>query len=342
LGAVHEEVSAALARHDLDAARAALERAELLAQSGDSSAFEIAQLRLVAGRVCAAEGDYACAVRQAVSALECVAGLPVTSDVARLTVQARLDLSDAHVGSGDLKSAGEMLIDALAEARTTLGEDDPDTASAWNSLGMWHRYRGEIETAADAYARARQILEDGGPNEDLASVLHNEASLAHLRGDLAEAEVLIRKAMSLRADAFGNAEDLGVLAVIAADGDRFEEAQAAYDQARQTLLHSYGPSCVELVFLSGNEAVLSYRCGRLDEAEARYGQALAASESLLGPDHPYTGEVLANLGALQEATDKTRAAHVSAARAISILSAIVEESHPSLQLAREVAEATAP
>jgi hypothetical protein len=106
------------------------------------------------------------------------------------------------------------------------------------------------------------------------------------------------------------------------------------------LTEAYGETCVDLVFLSGNEAVLSYRRERPDEAESRFGRALTDSEALLGPDHPYTGEVLANLAALQEATDNAVAAHASAERAIAILSARVEGSHPSLRLAHDVYDAT--
>jgi tetratricopeptide (TPR) repeat protein len=221
---LHEEISAALSSRDLVGARAALARAEARSQCGQLGAFEEVQLRLNAGRVCAAEGDYSGAMAHASAAIESASGLSIEPDVARMAVQARLDIADALVGSGDLTSAGEVLLDALAQARATLGEDDPDTASAWNSLGMWHRYRGDVEGAADAYARAHQILEQGDAGDDLASVLHNEASLAHLRRDLAEAEVLIQRAMSLRVDDFARAGDLGVLAAILADDDRFDEA----------------------------------------------------------------------------------------------------------------------
>jgi tetratricopeptide (TPR) repeat protein len=266
--------------------------------------------------------------------------LPEGGSRSRLVVQALVELGDLYVALGDYATAGEFLAEGLRRARAELGEADLDTASVWNSLGMWHRYRGELEKAAAAYARAHQILEYRGASVELASVLHNSASLAHLAGDLATAEAMIHDAIELRGGAEGTVEDLGVLAVILADEDRFDEAQAVYDQVRTLLIEERGPGDVELIYLGANEAVLSYRRGDLDEAEHRYVAVIAASEQVLGQDHPHTGEVLANLAALRESAGDPAGAHRDAGRAVAILSPSVDESHPSLRLAEEVFEAT--
>jgi tetratricopeptide (TPR) repeat protein len=205
---------------------------------------------------------------------------------------------------------------------------------------MWHRYRGEIGHALGAYEEARAILESDGEPGDLASVLHNQASLAHLSGDLLTAQTLINQAIALRDDPNDTIDDLGVLAVVLADEDRFDDAQAVYDRARSLIIDQRGSDNPELVFLAANEAVLSHRRGYTDEAELRYREALGASERILGIDHPHTGEVLANLAAFHEAADNQDEAHRLATRAISILTACVDVTHPSLQLARAVHEAS--
>jgi tetratricopeptide (TPR) repeat protein len=299
-------------------------------------------LRLERGRNAASTGDHAHARDLLTQVLGDAAALPAGPTRSRLVAQACLDLADVHVALGDYAVAGEFLTDALNRARAELGDQDPDTASAWNSLGMWHRYRGAVSDAAQAYEEAGRILESNGSNADLAAVLHNRASLAHLTGDLSTAETLINDAISLRSDVDETIDDLGVLAVVLADQDHFDAAQGVYDRARSLINDRRGPDDPELVYLAANEAVLSYRRGRPNEAERRYRQAIAESDRLLGPDHPHTGEVLANVAALYESLNDQDEAHRTAARAISILAPCVDPSHPSLRLAQEVLEATRP
>jgi tetratricopeptide (TPR) repeat protein len=302
----------------------------------------VVALCLDGGRTAASTGDHARAHSLFARALTDAEDLPAGPERSRLVVQASLELADLQVVLGDYAVAGELLADALTQARAELGEQDLDTASAWNSLGMWHRYRGEMREAATAYERAGQILESSGATSDLAAVLHNRASLAHLSGDLTTAEALINQAIALRSDVSDAVDDLGVLAVILADEDRFDAAQDAYDRARSMIIEQRGPDDPELVYLAANEAVLFHRRGPFDEAEGRYRAAIAASERQLGTDHPHTGEVLANLAALYESSGNASSAHRTAARAIAILSVCVDPSHPSLRLAHEVHDANRP
>ena len=242
-----------------------------------------------------------------------------SSEIAhRLAVQARLDLGDALVGLGQYDAAGALLEQAVLSAERDLGLCDADTASAFNSLGMWHRYRGNLAQAAAAYAQAQLILEEQG-GEDLAAVLHNRASLAHLASDLAEAEQLIEHAISVRGPGGDVAGDLGVLAAVLADQGRFEEAQRTYDRSRTAMMERHGSDSPELVFLAANEAVLSHRRQRTREAASRYQSALDQSVLVLGADHPHTGEVLANMAAFHEEIGQMDLAHDAAARAVEVL-----------------------
>jgi tetratricopeptide (TPR) repeat protein len=200
---------------------------------------------------------------------------------------------------------------------------------------MWHRYHGDFRAARSAYERA---LAAYGCNQDApgqAAVLHNVASLEHLEGQPLGAEATIRQAMALRQP--GDAElagDVGVLAAILADLDRFEEAADAYEQARAGL--GPNPPLSEVAFLEANRAVLAHQRGQHPEAEERYRAALDAAERAFGPSHAQTGVVLANLAALCQQQGSHKQAAALAARAVAVLAGTVSDQLPSLKLARAV------
>ena len=87
---------------------------------------------------------------RAVSAARC---LPEDETGRRLLVQALADLADFRRVAG-MPDVENLLIEALQLSRNGLGENDPDTAPVWNSVGMNYRYRGRFDEAEAAYAAA--------------------------------------------------------------------------------------------------------------------------------------------------------------------------------------------
>jgi tetratricopeptide (TPR) repeat protein len=274
----------------------------------------------------------AAACRSAGLAVTLARCLP-TGERARPLVQALCDVADCERERGQFSRGRPLLDEALEVAVGELGPADPDTAAAWNSLGMWYRYYGYLDGARAAYQNALSAYDRDGPGR--AAVLHNLASLQQLDGHPREAEATIGRAMALRQPGDpGLTGDVGVLAAVLADLGRYEEADEAYDQVRVRL--GAAPAPEELAYLEANRAVLAHRHGCLAEAAARYRAALAATEQAFGPAHAQTGVVLANAAALAEDQGKLAEAAVLAARAVAVLAASVSERLPSLGLARSV------
>jgi tetratricopeptide (TPR) repeat protein len=228
-----------------------------------------------------------------------------------------------------------LLEEAVQLAAVYLGGDDPDTAGAWNSLGLWHRYHGDLEAARAAYDHALAAYDQTQDASGRAAVLHNVASLEHLDGRPLEAEATIRQVMALRppSDA-GLTGDVGVLAAILADLGRFEEAEDAYELV-QAALSAHHPAS-EVAFLAANRAVLAHRWGRFEEAEGRYWAAVDAAVRAFGASHPQAGVVLANFAVLREEQGNGAEAGALAARAAVVLGKTVSDQLPSLRLARAV------
>jgi tetratricopeptide (TPR) repeat protein len=333
LAAAHAAAGLALRGGDPAAALAALGVADAeLALCPDG--FDAANVELLRGRALRLAGDLAGACAAALAAVALARGLG-PGERERLLVQGLCDAADVERQRGRLAPGRAMIEEALGLALAHLGELDPDTASAWNSAGLWRRYRGELGAAQTAYRRALRVYAHLEDRPGQAAVLHNLASAEHLSGDAVAAEATIRAAMALRG--CGDPAlvgDVGVLGAVLADLGRYEEAAQAYGQVRAWLGPAADPA--ELAFLQANEAVLAHRRGHLEDAARRYAAALAAAERALGAAHPQAGVVLANAAALAADRGQRGAAAALAGRAITVLAATASEQLPSLRLARSV------
>jgi tetratricopeptide (TPR) repeat protein len=315
----------------LDAADAAL------SAQPSPDAFDAANVTLCRARALRLGQAPERALEAAVRALSQARQLTDDPDSPRLLVHCLLEVADCHREAAMYAPAGVLLDEALTLARHRLGEDDPDTGSAWNSLGMWLRCRGEGAAATDAYANAQSIYEKAADAAELASVLHNQASIAHLSGHLERAEELMRRALAMRAAATADTTpDDAVLAAILTDQGRFEQAAAIYQRAKAGLARVHGNDSIELTYLMANEAVLAHRRGRLVEATLLYATALTASEAHLGPAHPQTGVVMANSATLAADLGDPQLARQHAERARAILAGTVSDELPSLKLAEQI------
>ncbi|WP_428263053.1 tetratricopeptide repeat protein [Haliangium sp.] len=127
--------------------------------------------------------------------------------------------------------------------------------------------------------------EDGVPVDQV----HERARLAARRGELATALGLFRKAADAHPDAGQLHAELGYWLLVA---DREQEAAQALTRA-ETLLPDNAWVCLNL-------GVAQQRLGHLDQAEARYRQALERRQDY-GAARVALGKVLRKRGALREA-----------------------------------------
>jgi tetratricopeptide (TPR) repeat protein len=197
---------------------------------------------------------------------------------------------------------------------------------------MHHRYAGRLDEAASAYRRAQQCRDAPDP-----AILHNLASLAHLRGELDNAEQLIRSALKLRGpDQLGRSADTAVLTAILGDAGRFTAAEREYDRARNMLINQQAAGSIELLYLDANRIVLLHGQGRLVDADALAATVFAATQAALGREHPQTGVVLTNWARVAAALGDNRRAGDFAAEAVRVLQAQADETLPALFAAREM------
>ena len=193
-----------------------------------------------------------------------------------------------------------------------------------------HEHRWEI---APLLALAWQLLER---NDSQGAYLANQVfgPLRNL-GNFAEAEQLLREALSLDERTFGPnhpnvATCLNNLAALLHDSNRLEEAEVLYRRALAIDEKSFGANDAKVATCLNNLAALLYDTDRLEEAEVLYRRALTADEHSLGPNHPKLATHLNNLAQLLRATDRPEEAEPLYRRALDIDQAALGPDHPRI------------
>jgi tetratricopeptide (TPR) repeat protein len=193
-----------------------------------------------------------------------------------------------------------------------------------------HEYRWEIRPLV---AFAWQLL---NRNDTEGAYLANQVfgPLRNL-GNLAEAEQLLRQALSLDERNFGPdhpnvATCLNNLAALLHDSNRLQEAEMLYRRALAIDEKSFGASDGKVATCLNNLAALLYDTNRLQEAEVLYRRALTVDERSLGPSHPKLATHLNNLAQLLRATDRPDEAEPLYRRALAIDQEALGPNHPRI------------
>lgn len=181
---------------------------------------------------------------------------------------------------GDARAAvDEFLVRALVlykRARNSYGE-----AETVNALGVAYARLGQLDEAADQYARAVDLRRQVGNRRGEASTLRNLAQLATVRGQASLAARLLAQARTLfeaLEDAAGQAAVDNELGLLAEERGDFAAAQQSYRRslrARQDLGHAG-----EVAESLNNLGFAHFQLGDYDSAQVYWRQAAASYEKL--------------------------------------------------------------
>ncbi len=225
----------------------------------------------------------------------------------------------------------------LVRKAISIWEKSGETArvgAALNNLGAILRLEGKVQEAETAYLRSMSIFRTVHDEAGLAPVLTNLGTMYAMdRGRYAEAETLLREAVSIRqrlgdsADpALGNS--YAALAQALQAAGRAREAEEFFGRALSWHERTLRPGHPQVARDRANLAYL-FRCtNRLVEAEALYLRALVDFESALGKLHPDYAATLNNIGQVRSAVGDLKAAQALYRQAISIWERALGPDHP--------------
>ena len=183
--------------------------------------------------------------------------------------------------------------DALAEE---------DLISPFTGLGQLSYNKANFSAALVWHERCLEQCEQrlGPDHPNTASGLNNLAQILRVTNRLAEAEPLMRRALTIFEASYGPdhprvARSLYSLAQLLQDTNRLTEAEPLMRRALAINEASYGRDHPSVATCLNNLAQLLKATNRLAEAEPLMHRALAIFEASYGPDHPNVATSLLNL-----------------------------------------------
>jgi hypothetical protein len=278
----------------------------------------IALWLLLALAVPARADESAARLAQALAAMEAKEGaaspylLPVIEQLAQVRLR-----------DGDLDAAAALSRRALAIALAAFGCESTSAAEAMAALALVQLDRRRYLDAEPLLIVAERVLAErvAGDHPSLAAIAAGLARIALARGDGGPALGWAgRAAETARRNPHGrSSEPLRTFGAALAAAGRFEEAQAALDEALAADRRHHGPEGRETARSLAERANLDLRRGRAAGALPLIQEALAIDQSRLGPSHPLIADDLHDLGLAYAALNRPEPARRAFAAAVALL-----------------------
>ncbi|NMF84665.1 FxSxx-COOH system tetratricopeptide repeat protein [Nodosilinea sp. P-1105] len=204
------------------------------------------------------------------------------------------------------------------------------TGFYYNKQG-WY---GEAEPLfQDALAMTKRLL--GDEHLDVATSLHNLASLYDNQGRYGEAEPLFQDALAMTKRLLGEehpdiATSLNNLAGLYDKQGRYGEAEPLYQNALAMYKRLLGDEHPDVARSLNNLAVLYRNQGRYGETELLFQDALAMRQRLLGDEHPDVARSLNNLAGLYDNQGRYGEAEPLYQDALAMTKRLLGDEHPDV------------
>ncbi|MEO8012145.1 MAG: protein kinase [Dokdonella sp.] len=210
-----------------------------------------------------------------------------------------LDLTDQYSPSnqGDL-TLGEVLVRAVARARTDLVDEPVVRATVLTQLGRALQRRGNTELAMSAAQEAYSLrkiddrasdMERGQAAQQLGSIEIERNMIDLAEGHLHEALVWSRKSDETNPVLIETLTSLGKLASMRGDA---RQSLAWYEQILPLRQSLQGDHRAETAMDFNNLGTGLYNLSRFRDADRAYAEGIAVLESILGNQHPRIGYIL--------------------------------------------------
>jgi DNA-binding CsgD family transcriptional regulator/tetratricopeptide (TPR) repeat protein len=177
-------------------------------------------------------------------------------------------------------------MDARALAETSALSDDLrpwERAEQAALAGVAALLSGDVEGALDTARRAEHAAVASGSGRALIWVLSTRGHLAHLRGELLEAEALLREAARLsRLDRTREVQEVyahALFAMVLADLDRADDARAAFSEGTRLARESGSVTAVRVTQMI--QAWVALNQGTLDAARRTLDEEISRSDEVV-------------------------------------------------------------
>jgi serine/threonine-protein kinase len=249
------------------------------------------------------------------------------------------EVSDPGQARGNTVTAREILDEGARRIDRELQAQPLTQARLLNAMGVVYMNLGLYEQALPLLQKAADLRAGhlGAYDPELATSLHDLATLHHHREAYDLAAPLYRRALEIRERALGRdhpdvGESLNHLAALYRGVGDYDAAIPLYERAQGILEKARGPDHPDVGMILNNLAAIYRLRGDYARAEPLYRRDLEIAERTLGPDHPELATSLNNLGVLYRDTgDLDRAAPLFE-RSLAICEKTQGPDHPDVAI----------
>ncbi len=216
--------------------------------------------------------------------------------------EVRLTIGNTYRSLGKFLEAKPHLEQAYKLRKQSLGESDPETLRALESLGVWHYRQFRF---AEAEPLIREVLDSrtqilGEDHPDTLTAMGHLANLLWGLERFDEVETLDRKTLDIRQRVLGNAhpdtlKSMNGLAATLHSQARYAEAIEVFEQALPVRRELSGASHPDTLMLTNNLAASYTEMCRYAEAEPLLQEVLKRRLEVLGEDREDTAMSMHNL-----------------------------------------------
>ena len=204
--------------------------------------------------------------------------------------------------------------------------------------------RGEFEDAESMYRDLLELYDDDEESPSQLGALKVFTRLLLLKGEIPEAITYFEKALLITCNVFGTDHPETAAALIAlasalrkGSDEQIEESEQIFLQALKLLrkIHGKGAANADIAtaMIGLGMAQEAQGLSRMKEARVVYEDALAMRRTVLGGNHPETGDALLCVAALLGRTDEVNLSAVRYEQALAVYRAAYQsEQHPRVLL----------
>lgn len=176
---------------------------------------------------------------------------------------ARREVAYSAALFGQHKQADAYYTKAMNSLTKLVGKDHPEMGICWYQVGLLKESQGQYEEAEEPYKKALAIMDKAGDDMILADILDK---LARLHMEL--------------------------------EGE--QEAIPLLERLLKIKKNSPSPDLAGIIIIFNNVGEAYRICGKYEESEGYYKQALAVTQKLRGKEHPAVGSIYQELAKLCE------------------------------------------
>lgn len=242
---------------------------------------------------------------------------------------------------GAFNEADSILNFAVAKQVAILGEDNPEIASHFITLGDISNHLSQFDRAESYFQKAIKLYRayPEGREDELSEALFFQTISLRNRGRMEEAELLCKESYEIRKRLFGEdhplvVEAMGELGVIYSETGRSDEALAIKLDVLEKTERIFGERHHSTLEIISNVATEYIFRKEFEEARVHAARALSLRREMFGSKHPFVAKHLGDLGLIEAAMGNYEEAEQLHKKSLALALEMFPENHFGIGLAK--------